>query len=139
MTHTRISKWMLQSDVFCGRVGTGGFTTMQFNGVEVHDEACVLEPDFLDKAILGSYKGCLVYSYEALVEAYQSSEDGWDYDEAVEFVNFNTLRGVAYMGPRAPYIVSEMFEEDILEDETIIELNGTRLMVLEGPLELHAS
>lgn len=111
---------------------------MKFNGFEVHEEACVLEPDYLNVAIVGSHNGSLVYSYEALIDAYLSSDSEWAYDEVVEFVNFNTLRGVAYMGAYAPYIVSEMFEEIDAEDETFIELNGTRLMVLEGPLSAHA-
>jgi hypothetical protein len=33
--------------------------------------------------------------------------DGMDYDEALEFYEYNTVRGIAYAGKKAPIIVTQ--------------------------------
>lgn len=72
----------------------------------------VLEPrDQLDDAIVGwdMDGNHVVYSYEKLVAAYYHAFDDVDEDDrletAVEWVNYNIVRGVAYMGDRRPIII----------------------------------
>lgn len=40
------------------------------------------------------------------------NEDGMDYDEAAEFIDYNTVRACPYMGERAPIILKSI--EDYL-------------------------
>lgn len=73
----------------------------------------LLEPrEQLDDAIIGwDMDGHHVYySYEKLVAAFYNAFDDEDTDEdklttAVEWVDYNVVRGVAYMGERAPIII----------------------------------
>lgn len=44
-----------------------------------------------------------VYDYDKMVEYLQREED-MEYDEAAEFVNYNTLRALPYMGSNAPIV-----------------------------------
>lgn len=69
--------------------------------------AVVLEPGEMDSAIVGATSGGeqIVYSYEALVEAFM--DQGMDYETAVEFLDYNTIRAIEYMGDRKPIIVYE--------------------------------
>lgn len=69
--------------------------------------AVVLEnPDYIS-AILGvTDDGRVVYSYEGMVEDLVETE-GMDYDEAADFVSYNTLRALPYMGEKAPIIINE--------------------------------
>lgn len=84
-----------------------------------------LEPrEQFDPAILGKSPSeraggemVLVYSYEAIVEAVATnsrwSEDS--YSEALEYVEYNTIRGIEYMGDRRPLVVYREF--DLEENE----------------------
>ena len=41
-------------------------------------------------------------------------DEGWDEEEAIEWLDYNTMRALAYMGDRAPIILmtkKEMIEE----------------------------
>jgi hypothetical protein len=72
----------------------------------------VLEPrEQLDEAIVGWDMDAnhVVYSYEKLVAAFYEAFDDVDEDErlqtAVEWVDYNVVRGVPYMGDRRPVII----------------------------------
>lgn len=72
----------------------------------------VLEPrEQLDEAIVGWDMDAnhIIYSYEKLVEAFYEAFDDVDEDDrletAVEWVDYNVVRGVAYMGERRPVII----------------------------------
>jgi hypothetical protein len=61
-------------------------------------------PDF-DDAIVGyTTDGRLVYSYEAMVEVLMD-RDGMSVDDACEFLEYNTLRTLPYMGEFRPVIL----------------------------------
>lgn len=69
----------------------------------------VLEPDYFDNAILGFdfEKGVrLVYSYDKIVQALMQ-EDDMNSEEAIEYVEYNTMRSLPYMGDFAPRIIHE--------------------------------
>ena len=73
------------------------------------DGAIVLEGDEFDAAILGVTENgdgeeVLVYGYEKLVEVVYDPQTT-TYEEAVEFIDFNTIRAIAYMGNRKPIVV----------------------------------
>lgn len=77
------------------------------------EESVVFEnPDYED-AIIGwdENSGRIIYDYEKMVECLMN-EDGMEYDEAVEFIDYNTVRACPYMGERAPIILKNI--EDYL-------------------------
>lgn len=85
------------------------------NCEDVHG-AIMLEPrEELDDAIVGVTQDYqrFVYSYQKLVAAHAQMMSDEDEPElaAQEWVDYNTVRGVAYMGDRAPLIIWE--REDI--------------------------
>ena len=77
------------------------------------EESVVFEsPDYED-AIIGwdENSGRIIYDYEKKVECLMN-EDGMEYDEAAEFIDYNTVRACPYMGERAPIILKSI--EDYL-------------------------
>lgn len=52
-------------------------------------------------------KGQLVYSYEKMIE-FLVKEDNMTEEEAIEFIDYNTLRTIPYMGSLHPIIVYDL-------------------------------
>lgn len=73
-----------------------------------YEEAAVFEnPDYLT-ALVGIFdSGCLVYSYSGMV-AHLVATEGMNQEEAVEFIDHNTIRALPYMGKHAPVIVYDI-------------------------------
>lgn len=71
-------------------------------------KALRLEPkETFDRAILGlTSDGRIVYSENKILLALQDVE-GMEYDEALEWYEYNTSRGVAYAGKKAPIIITQ--------------------------------
>lgn len=58
-----------------------------------------------DSALIGvSHDDRAIYDYEKMVEWLMNEED-WSYEEAVEWVDYNTIRALPYMGADAPIIM----------------------------------
>lgn len=77
---------------------------------ENYEGAIILEPQGLDDAIIGiSDEGRVVYSYNKLLKAFMKHE-GMTYEEAIEWVEYNTMRSLPYMGQQAPVIVVSISE-----------------------------
>ena len=56
-------------------------------------------------AIIGvSEDGRVVYDYNLMIEALMLS-DNMTYDEASEFIDYNTIRALPYMGEKAPIVM----------------------------------
>ena len=69
------------------------------------EETVILEPSYLDEAIVGiNQDGKLIYDYDLLVKA-NIEHEGMTYEEAVEWVEFNTLRSVPFMGRLHPEVM----------------------------------
>ena len=68
-----------------------------------YDNVIILtNPDY-DAALIGvSIDNRAVYEYTIMLECLR--EDGMLDEEAVEFIEFNTLRALAYAGPAGPII-----------------------------------
>lgn len=67
----------------------------------------LLEPrEHMDKAILGLTNDLnhIVYSQDKIVTAFMKM-NRWNYEEAVEWYDYNTLRALDYMGEFKPVIV----------------------------------
>jgi hypothetical protein len=71
-------------------------------------KALRLEPnETFDRAILGlTSDGRIVYSENKILLALQDV-DGMEYEEALEWYEYNTARGVAYAGKKAPIIITQ--------------------------------
>ncbi len=50
-----------------------------------------------------------VYDYEKMVEWLVQTE-GWSYEEAAEWIDYNTIRALPYMGEGAPVIMYPLNE-----------------------------
>ena len=58
-----------------------------------------------DGALIGvSHDGRTIYDYEKMIEWLMNEED-WSYEEAVEWVDYNTIRALPYMGADSPIIM----------------------------------
>lgn len=68
------------------------------------ENAFFTNPDFIDAIVGISDDGRLVYSYSKMIESLMLS-DNMSYEDAVEYIDYNTIRAVPYMGEHAPIIV----------------------------------
>ena len=58
-----------------------------------------------DDALIGvSDDGRAIYDYDKMVE-YLIENEGWSYDESADWVHYNTIRSLPYMGEGAPIIM----------------------------------
>ena len=61
-----------------------------------------------DDAILGvSINNCVVYDYHMMVEWLVRNE-GFSEEEATDYIDYNTIRALPYMGEGAPIIVNSL-------------------------------
>ena len=75
-----------------------------------YEDSVVLEkPDFVDAVVGVSEDGRVIYAYEKMVRSLMLS-DGMDYEEAAEFIDFNTLGALPCMGEKAPIVLMEIEE-----------------------------
>lgn len=71
-----------------------------------YEDSIVFENPDYDEAIIGvTDEGNVVYDYYKMVD-HLVQKDGMDHDEAVEFIEFNTVRALPYAGEGAPIIVT---------------------------------
>ena len=69
-----------------------------------YDEAVLL--DSFDGAVVGvTTDGRVVYDYDAMVQCLVD-QDGMSEDEAIEFIEYNTVRSLPYVGEKAPIIMN---------------------------------
>lgn len=67
-----------------------------------------------DDALIGvTDDGRAVYDYERMVEWLMETE-GWSYEGAAEWVCYNTLRSIPYMGEDAPIVINRLEDVDIM-------------------------
>ena len=69
-----------------------------------HEDTIFFEHPSFVKAITGiSDSGQLIYDYNLMIAA-AMEEEGWTYEEAVEWIEYNTLRTIPYMGGCHPIV-----------------------------------
>lgn len=62
-----------------------------------------------DDALIGvSEDGRAIYDYDLMVE-WLMQEEGWDEEESIEWIEYNTIRALPYMGEGAPIIMYKLF------------------------------
>ena len=76
-----------------------------------YEEAVVFDSPDYDEAIIGvTEDGRVVYDYDTMVESLQD-RDGMTDQEAIEFIDFNTIRAIPYAGAHAPIVMFRITEE----------------------------
>lgn len=81
------------------------------------EDTVVFDNPSYDNAIIGTdEEGRAIYSYDLMVECLMI-EDGMDYEEACEFIDYNTIRALPYI-PNHPIILynSEIFNDEIYDE-----------------------
>lgn len=74
-----------------------------------YENAVVFEnPNYLSAVIGISQNGQVIYSYEKMVE-HLMEEDEMEEEDAIEFIDYNTIRALPYMGDNAPIISYDIF------------------------------
>ena len=77
---------------------------------EIEDSIILDNPSF-DNSIIGfTDSGNLVYDYNRMVSEF-AEENGVSDFEAIEFIDYNTIRAIPYMGDERP-IIMYRFEEN---------------------------
>jgi hypothetical protein len=72
---------------------------------ELPEDAIVFDNMSYDGSIVGvTTDGRVVYDYDKMVEELMS-EEGWSYEDAAEWIDYNTIRSIPYAGPNAPIIM----------------------------------
>ena len=70
-----------------------------------YEDVIVLENFSYDDALLGvTWDNRAVYDFEKMVE-WLCSTEGFTYDEAVEWIDYNTIRALPYAGGAGPIII----------------------------------
>lgn len=77
-----------------------------------HDEAVVFDGPEFDEAIIGvTDEGRVVYDYNKMVRCMMQQDEITE-EEAIEFIEYNTIRALPYFGPNAPIIMHPLNIED---------------------------
>jgi hypothetical protein len=70
-------------------------------------DSIVLDNESYDNSIIGvSLNGEVIYSVERMIDEYMVDNE-CSYEEAWDWISYNTLRGIAYIPCPRPMIVSE--------------------------------
>ena len=70
-----------------------------------YEEIMIFSDYSYDSALIGvSEDGRAIYDYELMIEWLVQNE-GFSHDDAVEWIEYNTIRALPYAGDRAPIIM----------------------------------
>ena len=70
-----------------------------------YEDVVILENYSYDDALVGVTEcGRAVYDFDEML-AWLMKKEGWGPDEAVEWIEYNTIRALDYMGPDGPLIM----------------------------------
>lgn len=75
-----------------------------------YEDSIVFENPDYDDAIIGvSDDGRVVYSFDRMVESLMA-EDNIEEIDAIEFIEYNTLRALPYIGDDAPIVMYSLMD-----------------------------
>jgi hypothetical protein len=70
------------------------------------DGALILDNESYDNSIIGvTLDGRVIYDFNLMVEEYMLDNDCSEID-AVEWIEYNTMRAIPYFGDKAPIVVN---------------------------------
>ena len=75
------------------------------------EETILLENPNYESALIGYdvVSGKAIYSYNLMIE-HLMTVDGMSEDDAIDFINYNTIRAIPYMGEKSPIILTNFNE-----------------------------
>lgn len=81
------------------------------NEMGMTDSIMFENPNY-DSAIIGydMVSNRIIYDYELMIQ-HLMENDGMEYDEAAEFIDYNTIRATPYAGELAPIILYNLKDE----------------------------
>lgn len=80
----------------------------------IEEDVLLLDDHAYDKSIIGiTEDGRILYDFEKMIQEF-AEDEGCDETEAIEWLEYNTIRALPYMGERAPIIIMET-RDSILE------------------------
>lgn len=69
-------------------------------------DSIVLDDESYDNSIIGvTLDGRIIYDYDLMIEELMQDDD-CSMEEAIDWIEYNTLRAIPYMGNKAPVIVN---------------------------------
>lgn len=84
---------------------TGSFSAEQVLLDNGYEGTVILQDYSYDDALIGvSEDGRAIYEYDLMVEWLVRTE-GFTWEEAVEWIDYNTIRALPYIGDKAPIIM----------------------------------
>lgn len=73
---------------------------------QLPDSAVVFDNHAYDNSIIGStFDGRAIYCFESMVQELMDDE-GWQEMDAIEWIEYNTIRALPYGGKNAPIVMS---------------------------------
>lgn len=78
------------------------------------DDVVLLDGPEFDGGLVGvTTDGRLVYSYDRLVEVL-SEVNEWSRGDAVDWIEYNIIRSLPYVGARAPIVMNDLDPDEFL-------------------------
>lgn len=69
------------------------------------EDVIILKDFSYDSALVGiSDDGRAIYDYDSMIE-WLMSEEGWTEEESIDWLEYNCLRAIPYMGDKSPIIM----------------------------------
>ena len=83
-------------------------TTRQILLDNGYEDVVIFENESYDSALIGvTEDNRAVYSYEKMVEWYMEKNQCSE-EDAIEWIDYNTIRALPYIGERAPIVMYEL-------------------------------
>lgn len=67
----------------------------------------ILDNQSYDNSIIGlTFDGRAIYDYDLMVQ--ELIDEGYSAEEAIDWIDYNTIRGLIYIGEKAPLVVTHV-------------------------------
>lgn len=79
---------------------------------EIHEETLRFDSPSFDTAIVGiDYFGRLIYDYDRMIAELMETDNITE-EEAIDFIDYNTIRSIPYYGEYAPIVlIRNLYDE----------------------------
>lgn len=72
------------------------------------EDTIVLDNMSYDNSIIGTtFDGRVIYDYNLMVQELMTDEN-WSSEDAIDWIDYNTLRAIPYFGDKTPLVVSNV-------------------------------
>lgn len=93
-------------------------------GLSEEDAPIILDNAYYDNSIIGiTADNRLVYSKDKMIKEYMQDEE-CDEEDAIEWLEYNTLRAIPYFGKQTPIVVKRTSKRIVLTRKQLLEQYG---------------